>query len=722
MIKYNTPNLKKKKKRRLKKKPDILKIKPGVDPQVKKILKSIGVPEKKAFTPDSFQLEAVDAINKSDCLVTAPTGSGKTWIAVETIKSVRAKGGRAWYASPLKALSNAKYKEFSIIFGEENTGILTGDIKENPDAPVIVGTTEILRNQLYDAMHHGKTLPTDLVVLDEAHYLGDKERGVVWEEVIIYLPQRIPLLLLSATIGNASQIAKWIEEIRLKECIVVEENKRPVPLYPIFFHPSGTLLPLVNPAKKQGRVKTSKKVQNYLKTDNPPLLALPRKLPPFDGIMRVLRKYNLLPAIFFLKSRNDCDNALSMCTIPVSKERKEALSERIEELIAQNSRMSRHNQLWHLENMAIGVHHSGQLPAWKLIIETLMTEGMLDAVFATSTVAAGVNFPARTIVMLNSDRFNGKEFLTLTSTEFHQMTGRAGRRGMDNIGFAVILPGKFMNIPIVAKLVDAPPSDVFSQIKINFSMVLNLLLSHTPDQITDLLDRSFASYLISKSDKDKVKKFKGYGYNNIAKEFLRHLSFLKETKYVTKEGELTHDGIWASQLRIDHPIMVAQGFRYNILPDSDPALFAAVISMFVYEQEFDDSRYEKTAPKELVQACLTVKRALKPFQKLMDKRGFKTKDMFLHPAFIIYQWAQGTPWEKVVSMSEMAEGNLAMLILRTADNLKHIKSLKQIFPVAAKTSEKSIDLILKEPVIMDYDSIPENQTLNQTLNQPSNQT
>ena len=706
MIKYNAPNLKKRKKygRRPKKKPDILKIKHGADPQVKKVLKSIGVPEKKPFTPDSFQLEAVDAINRSDCLVTAPTGSGKTWIAVETIKRVRDKGGRAWYASPLKALSYAKHKEFSIIFGEKNTGILTGDVKENPDAPVIVGTTEILRNQLYDAMHHGKTLPTDLVILDEAHYLGDEERGVVWEEVIIYLPQRIPLLLLSATIGNALQIAKWIEKIRSKKCCVVEEKKRPVPLYPIFFHPSGMLLPLVSPAKKKRGVKISKKVQNYLNTDNPPLLSLPRKLPPFDGIIRVLRKYNLLPAIFFLKSRNDCDNALSMCTLSVSEERKETLSKRIDELIPQNSHISRHGQLWSLENMAMGVHHSGQLPAWKLIIETLMTEGMLDAVFATSTVAAGVNFPARTIVMLNSDRFNGKEFLTLTSTEFHQMTGRAGRRGMDNIGFAVILPGKFMNVPIAAKLVTAAPSDVFSQIKINFSMVLNLLLSHTPNQISDLLKKSFASYLISKSD--KVKKFKGYGYNNIAKEFTRHLSFLKETGYVTKEGKLTHDGIWTSQLRIDLPLMVSQGFRYNVLPDSDPALFAAVISMFVYEQEFDDSRHEKTAPKELVQACLTVKRALKPFQKLMDKRGFKTKDMFLHPAFIIYQWAQGVPWEKVVSISEMAEGNLAMLILRTADNLKHIKTLKQIFPVAAKTSEKSIDLILKEPVVMDYDPIP----------------
>jgi superfamily II RNA helicase len=141
-------------------------------------------------------------------------------------------------------------------------------------------------------------------------------------------------------------------------------------------------------------------------------------------------------------------------------------SRRIEELVAHNSHIARHRQLWHLEHLAVGAHHSGQLPAWKLILETLMTEGLLDAVFATSTVAAGVNFPARTIVYLNSDRFNGREFLPLSPTDFHQMTGRAGRRGMDHIGFAVTIPGKFMDIRLAAKLMKSPPSDVSSQIKI----------------------------------------------------------------------------------------------------------------------------------------------------------------------------------------------------------------------------------------------------------------
>ncbi|MBW1643716.1 MAG: DEAD/DEAH box helicase, partial [Deltaproteobacteria bacterium] len=167
------------------KKSRIPKIKPGADAGLKKVFASIGIPDKKPFTPDPFQLEALSAIEKTDCLVTAPTGSGKTWIARQAMARIYEKGQKSWYASPLKALSNSKYNEFSSFFGAGNVGILTGDRKENPDAPVIVGTTEILRNQLYDAMHYGETLSVDLVILDEAHFLGDEDRGVVWEEIMI---------------------------------------------------------------------------------------------------------------------------------------------------------------------------------------------------------------------------------------------------------------------------------------------------------------------------------------------------------------------------------------------------------------------------------------------------------------------------------------------------------------------------------------------------------
>jgi superfamily II RNA helicase len=211
------------------------------------LLEGIGTPAPAPFKPDPFQLEALAALEYEDVLVTAPTGSGKTWIAREEIRRLLAAGKRAWYTSPLKALTNSKYQEFAEEFGAESVGILTGDRKENADAPLIVGTTEIYRNQLFDSLRSGTQIRADLVVLDEAHYLADEDRGHVWEEAIILSPPRIRLLLLSATIGNADEFAAWISEVRGVRCgVVARPGARPVPLRAAFLLPDGQLMPLVD--------------------------------------------------------------------------------------------------------------------------------------------------------------------------------------------------------------------------------------------------------------------------------------------------------------------------------------------------------------------------------------------------------------------------------------------------------------------------------------------
>jgi ATP-dependent RNA helicase HelY len=212
---------------------------------VERLLKGIGVPEPLPFKPDPFQLEALAAIETEDVLVTAPTGSGKTWIAREEIRRLLAAGKRAWYTTPLKALTNSKYAEFSAEFGPENVGILTGDRKENSSAPIIVGTTEIYRNQLFDAMREGGRVETDFVILDEAHYLADEERGHVWEEAIILSPPRIRLLLLSATVGRAEDFAAWIEDVRDSKVRVIKAGPRPVPLRAAYLSKDLQLFPLL---------------------------------------------------------------------------------------------------------------------------------------------------------------------------------------------------------------------------------------------------------------------------------------------------------------------------------------------------------------------------------------------------------------------------------------------------------------------------------------------
>lgn len=219
----------------------------GVTREVRKLLEGIGTPPPAPFKPDPFQLEALAALEFEDVLVTAPTGSGKTWIAREEIRRLLDAGRRAWYTTPLKALTNSKFEEFAAEFGPANVGILTGDRKVNTEAPLIIGTTEIYRNQLFDSLRGGTNVNADLVVLDEAHYLADEDRGHVWEEAIILTPARIRLLLLSATIGNAKEFASWIEEVRGVRCGVVgRPGARPVPLRAAMLLPDKRLLPLLD--------------------------------------------------------------------------------------------------------------------------------------------------------------------------------------------------------------------------------------------------------------------------------------------------------------------------------------------------------------------------------------------------------------------------------------------------------------------------------------------
>lgn len=676
------------------KRTELSRLTPGSDRKLKDIFSQIGVPKKpKVFQPDDFQQEAIDLVPNEDCIVTAPTGAGKTWIAEVAMEKIFKSGGKSWYASPLKALTNTLYKTFSEKFGTENVGILTGDRKEFPDAPIVIGTTEILRNHLYDAMHEGRDIDTDYVIMDEAHYLGDEDRGVVWEEVLIYLPVRIPVLLLSATIENTAEISGWMKSIRHRECKVIKAYKRPVGLYPLFMHPSGTLFPLFEPKEKSKEPSKTlyKKVKKYLSGNNQPSLSRPGKLPAMGDIVKVMEKYNLLPGIFFLKSRADCDFAVEVCEkngLKVSKQQQKKIIKKLEYLTEKHPHIKNHPQIKNVIKCGVAAHHSGHLPPWKEAVEELMSEGLLNAVFATTTVAAGVNFPARTVVLSNSDKFNGVEFLPLTPTELHQMTGRAGRRGMDKIGFVISLPGKFMDLKLLGKTFFMEPGPVSSKIKINFSMVLNLLLSHSPEQIEILIEKSLASYQIHES-------------GELKNDFRKRLKFLQECGYINDKNSLTFDGTWASKLRIDYPVVVAEGFKAGLFPSS-PVLLAAVISCFVTDREYkDEYLFHRSIPKSLRKEYISIKKSLDPFFAKLQDNHFNAPVLYLTPAVLTYHWAMGVPWEDVANLSDIAEGDMVRLILRTADNLRHIKNLVEVFPDVAAAASEAIDLILREPVVTD---------------------
>ncbi len=673
-----------------------------VHPRLRKIFRQIGSPPQTPFTPDEFQLEALKKLKSGDVLVSAPTGAGKTWIAIEAIKECLKKEERVWYASPLKALSNSKYEEFKNDFGPDKVGILTGDRKENPEAPVIVGTTEILRNQLYDAMFHSTDLEIDLVVLDEAHYLSDLDRGVVWEEILIYLPSRIKLLLLSATLENADEISQWLFEIRQVPCLVVNSDKRPVPLVPLFLFPHGEITPL---SDHRGILP---QVRNFLKKVDPSYRKRLVYSPDYGKIIEQLRSYNLLPAIFFLKSRADCDRALITChpAPPLPSQVEKGFRTELENLLQEFPFLRHHRQLPDLVQKRVGSHHAGQLPQWKLLIEKMMNQGFLEAIFSTSTVAAGVNFPARTVVLVQSDRYNGKEFTDLTSTELHQMTGRAGRRGKDKIGFAVVLPGVFQDPYLIDALLSSRPEPIKSQIQINFSMVLNLLLSHRPEEIRKLLDLSLANFqnrdqrlkleerkerlleqltfLLPQSECDLknldelIELIKSYrekkegeeilckscphlndchskGRNRVKSlisrikklsrkaekmrhklwlDFQHHLKFLKDSCFVDQDDQLTPDGVWASQLRLDQPLLIAECIRQEVFEDISSEVLTGLIAVFVSDKTREVEVDLKKIPnsKALVKAFITMIRKIEPLRNLKINQGFNTPPLQLWPA------------------------------------------------------------------------------------------
>jgi ATP-dependent RNA helicase HelY len=458
------------------------------------------------FELDPFQLEALDALDSGrSVLVAAPTGSGKTVVAEYAVARALAEGGKAFYTTPLKALSNQKYGDLVRRHGAERVGLLTGDNTINGEAPVVVMTTEVLRNMIYAASPTLEGL--HYVVLDEVHFLQDAYRGPVWEEVIIHSSPSVQLVCLSATVSNAEDLARWISTVRGETSVVIEE-RRPVELdnlYLVGDRAAGRvhLLPTLvdgRPNPEAARLDSQVDRRPAAQARGRPRRRLytPRR----TAVVELLDDEAMLPVIYFIFSRAACDDATRQClahglrlTTPEERRRIRAIVEdRLSGLSGADLDVLGWDAWIAALEAGFAAHHAGLVPPFKEAVEACFSAGLVKVVFATETLALGINMPARSVVIEQLTKFTGESHELLTPGEYTQLTGRAGRRGIDDRGHAVVLWSPWITFEQVAGLASTRTYELTSAFRPTYNMAANLVHRYPPDTAHHLLSLSFAQY------------------------------------------------------------------------------------------------------------------------------------------------------------------------------------------------------------------------------------
>ncbi len=485
---------------------------------------------------DPYQERAFDALDSgSSVLVAAPTGSGKTLVAEYAVHRALGEGRKVFYTTPLKALSNQKYGDFVRRYGADRVGLLTGDNAVNGEAPIVVMTTEVLRNMIYAGSGTLENLA--YVVLDEVHYLQNRYRGAVWEEVIIHLPLEVALVCLSATVSNAEEVADWITTVRGHMATVIEET-RPVELtnlyavaerhtpeihlLPTFVADDGPGTAELRPNPEAARLDARGSGRSRDRNQSSARMATPRR----SELVGLLQERSMLPAISFIFSRKACDDAVRQCVTAglrlTTPEERVALRD----LADERSRPLEDDDLDALGysdwitgfELGIAAHHAGLVPPLKEAVEEAFAAGLVKVVFATETLSLGINMPARTVVIEKLSKFTGEHHEFLTPGEYTQLTGRAGRRGIDPEGYAVVCWSPFVPFDQVAGLASRRSSALTSSFRPTYNMATNLVARYSPDTAHRLLNLSFAQY---HADRAVVRVERHLGHNEDQLEQLR---------------------------------------------------------------------------------------------------------------------------------------------------------------------------------------------------------
>src|SRR6056300_1424544 len=466
---------------------------------------------------DKFQIESINDIKElNNVLVVAPTGSGKTLIAEKSVEYYLQNNKRIFYTTPIKALSNQKFNDFKK--QNINVGLLTGDRSINQDANLIIATTEILRNMIFS--NDSRLTNTGLIILDEVHYLGDKERGTTWEEIFIHAPINIKFLCLSATIKNRNEFLEWIVSLRGPTSLIISEN-RPVPL-------EISLVATNKVTKKFSIIKSTKNKKNN------PIFRFSKQINNFTNpqghqVIKYLNDMNLLPSILFYFSREKVESkARQLANSSSVTDHKLKIKDKFDSVFSdleyeEYTLLNLDEHLW-MWSRGVGFHHAGLAPIVKEFVEYLFLKKYINYLYATETLALGINMPAKSIILERLYKYDGIKTRLITQSEFLQLTGRAGRRGIDERGYAFLSFDKNINNDWYTNLFSLESSNLDSAYSVNYFSIVNLVNNHSLEDAVRLLNKSF--FIFQKKFKTEYLENIFYAKHNILKE----LEFLDNRK------------------------------------------------------------------------------------------------------------------------------------------------------------------------------------------------
>jgi superfamily II RNA helicase len=601
--------------------------------------KSIILDYNNSMIYDRFQQEAIDYIKSGySVIVSAPTGAGKTAIAEYIIDGAIRNNLGVIYTAPIKALSNQKFRDFRSQF-QDNIGILTGDVSINPEATVLIMTTEIFRNKIFDE-------PDSLnkyswIIFDEIHYIDNPERGTVWEESLIFLPKHMKLLGLSATIPNIKQFAAWIESIHDKTIKVIIEKERPVPLR-FLFQCQNEITDKIDHLR---RIRSNK----------------PNRL---NTLIDYLRNNDGLPAIYFVFSRRRAEElAQELYGIKfLDTKESRAIIQMYEELLERfNLKNEQTAQtLYPLVQRGIAYHHAGMLPTLKEVIERLFTSRLLKVIFTTETFALGINMPSRSVAFDGLRKFYGTYVRNLKTRDFYQMAGRAGRRGIDKEGFVYTrLNLQRINFEEVRRIIFGQTEEVKSQLNTSYATILNLYQKHK-EGLFQIYPLSLHYYQSRKNEQKQAL--------NLLDAKLR---LLKDLGYIN-DGLLTDKGKFAKTI-YGYELVLSELYQENILEQLDEFGLGVIASSVVFEP-----RKNQRMPVGISKSSRSIKRVCEEiYDKVKDKeRRYKihpfSKLPYFHLSVSMEAWLRGTSFDKIVQFTDCDEGEVVRYFRMSVQVLREI--------------------------------------------------